>query len=154
MAEVEVRAARLEDAGAVSEMLFALKAAGKRTRPCEVEFVRDHYIANPRNILCALVFDSQAVIGLQALSFSYEGNPYGAAPEHGIIGTHVAPLAARRGVGRAMFAKTLEAARGAGLAGIEAYIQKSNAEGHGYYGRMGFEPLREDGTALVRLYQL
>ncbi|MEO0484698.1 MAG: GNAT family N-acetyltransferase [Pseudomonadota bacterium] len=151
---MDLRPAVVADAPALSAMLFALKAAGKRTRPCDIEFVRDYYIANAQSILCAVAFDGGEALGLQSLMRAADGNPYGAAPGYGIIGTHVSPTAARRGVARALFDATLKAARDAKLPVIEAYIQKSNAEGHAYYGAMGFAPVREDGTALVRALTL
>ena len=149
-----VRPAILSDAPGVSEMLYALKAAGKRTRPCDQAFVETSYIANPRNILCALAVDDGHVMGLQSLTHAYEGNPYGAALGMGIIGTHVSPQAARRGVGRALFEATKLAAVEAGLTAVEAFIQTANAEGHAYYGAMGFLPVREDGSALIRRWDL
>jgi len=151
---IEIRRAELSDAEAVSAMLQALTHAGKRTRPHDTGFVRESYIANPHCILCSVALEGEEMLGLQILSHATAGNPYGAPLGSGVIGTHVAPWAARRGVGRALFAATLPAARAAGLVSIEAFIQCENAEGHGYYGAMGFEPLREEGAALVRVLVL
>lgn len=149
-----IRPAVPEDVSAISVMLYALKAAGKRTRRCDEEMARDHYVLDPHGILTSVAMEGGACLGLQILSRAYEGNPYGAPMGSGIIGTHVAPDAARRGIGRALFAATLEAAQAEGLTLIEAFIQKTNDEGHAYYGSMGFEPEREDGTALVRAFRV
>ncbi|MEM9436972.1 MAG: GNAT family N-acetyltransferase [Pseudomonadota bacterium] len=151
---MEIREAVPSDAEAVSEMLSALVAAGKRTRPSDAGFVLEAYISNPLGIRTSVAVEGDEILGIQILSRAYEGNPYGAPLGSGIIGTHAAPWAARRGVGRALFQATLGAAREAGLQTIEAFIHRENAEGHGYYGAMGFEPVREDGDALVRSFRL
>ena len=149
-----IRPAQPDDVPAMSAMLFALKEAGKRTRPCDEDFVMSSYVASPHHVSCYIAVDGDEVLGLQSLTHAYEGNPYNAPLGTGVIGTHVSPSAARRGIGRGLFEKTLEAARGVSMDGIEAFIQKTNDEGHAYYGSMGFEPLREDGTALVRYFKL
>ncbi|MEL6689999.1 MAG: GNAT family N-acetyltransferase [Pseudomonadota bacterium] len=149
-----IRDAQPADVPAMSAMLYALKDAGKRTRPCDEAFVMESYVASLHHICCYIAVDGDEVLGLQTLTHAYEGNPYNAPLGSGMIGTHVSPNAARRGIGRGLFERTLEAAREAGLTGIEAFIQKTNDDGHFYYGAMGFEPVREDGTALVRFYTL
>lgn len=151
---MDIREAVPSDAEAVSAMLYALVAVGKRTRPSDVEFVREVYISSPLGICTSVAVEGDDMLGIQILNHAYEGNPYGAPLGSGTIGTHAAPWAARRGVGRALFQATLAAARVAKLKTIEAFIHKDNAEGHGYYAAMGFEPLREDGDALVRSFTL
>ena len=149
-----IRPAQPEDVPAMSAMLYALRDAGKRTRPCDQNFVLDSYVSSPHHVSCYIAVDGAEVLGLQSLTHAYAGNPYGAPVGTGVIGTHVSPSAVRRGIGRGLFEMTLKAARMVSMDGIEAFIQKTNDEGHAYYGSMGFEPLREDGTALVRLFKL
>lgn len=80
------------------------------------------------------------------------GNPWGVRPGWGIVGTHIRPDAARRGVGRALFGQTLDAARAAGLRHIDATIAADNAEGLAYYEAMGFRTYRTpEGRICKRL---
>ncbi|WP_179379043.1 GNAT family N-acetyltransferase [Jannaschia marina] len=139
----------------IVEMLQALTDAGKRTRPSDPEFVRDAYVANTDGIRTTLALDDDGrLLGIQVLSRARSDNPYGTPAGWGIIGTHVAPWAARRGVGRALFDETLSAARAAGVPSLDAYIQTANAEGMGYYEAMGFRSWRTDGTATAKRFDL
>ncbi|ANT59104.1 acetyltransferase [Salipiger sp. CCB-MM3] len=138
-AQVTIRRATPADVPGLSAMLKALVAAGKRSRPADEAFVMASYVANPDGISCFVALSEDGeVLGLQALSRATAGNPYGTPEGWGIIGTHVSPAAARRGVGLGLFRATREAAQAAGLPAIEAYIQTANAEGRGYYAAMGF----------------
>ena len=74
------------------------------------------------------------------------------------IASFVAIGVTARGVGRALAARTLPAARQAGWAGIDATIRADNAGGLAFYSRLGFAdhkvfdavPLR-DGTPVDRI---
>lgn len=143
------------DASKVSAMLMDLAKAGKRTRPSDETFVREDYIGNPDKVSCMLALDEDgSVLGLQILTIAREGNPYGTPPGYGIIGTHVHPNAARRGVGKALFAKTQIAAQNAGLEKIDATIGDDNDEGLGYYTAMGFETYRTMPNKTCKCYTL
>lgn len=72
----------------------------------------------------------------------------------GIIGTHVSPLAARQGVGSGLFDVTKAAAVEAGIDNIEAFIGATNAEGQGYYEKMGFKTYRLAESAVCKVYRL
>ena len=144
----------MSDAPSMSAMLVALTEAGKRTRSSDEAFVRESYVANPDGLRCTVAVEDGRVFGLQIVTHAVAGNPWGAPEGSATIGTHVAPWAARRGVGKALFQENLAAIKAAGVTRVEAYIQKSNDEGHAYYGAMGFEPDREDGTALIRVLTL
>ena len=147
-----IRPATLSDAPAISVLLQELVVAGKRTSRADEAFVQAHYIEG--GILCSVAEEGDEILGLQSLKRAEAGNPYGTPEGWGIIGTHVSPRSARKGVGRGLFAASLAAAEAAGLPAIEAYIQRSNAEGQGYYAAMGFTPWREDETAIARRYDL
>ncbi|MBR9763179.1 MAG: GNAT family N-acetyltransferase [Rhodobacteraceae bacterium] len=149
---MQIRPATLEDAPAISAMLQELVAAGKRTSRADADFVRTHYITG--GLLCSVAVEGDGILGLQSLMRAEAGNPYDTPEGWGIIGTHVSPRAARKGVGRGLFAASLAAAEQAGLPVIEAYIQRGNAAGQGYYGAMGFTAWREDDTAIARRYDL
>ncbi|MGA1805233.1 hypothetical protein [Rhizobium sp. HT1-10] len=47
---MKIRTAGLLDIGAMSTMLELLVAAGRRTAPADVEYVREHYVRNPLGI--------------------------------------------------------------------------------------------------------
>lgn len=54
------------------------------------------------------------------------------------IGTFARVGLTQRGVGRALFAETLKAARAAGIKVIDATIRADNAGGLAFYARQGF----------------
>ncbi|MBE9635834.1 GNAT family N-acetyltransferase [Salipiger mangrovisoli] len=154
-AAATIRAANRADVPGLSAMLQDLVAAGKRTRPADEAFVLATYVAHPNGISCfvAEAADGQ-LLGLQALSRAMAGNPYGTPEGWGIIGTHVAPAAARRGIGKGLFAATRAAAGAADLPAIEACIGASNAEGQGYYAAMGFRSWRSPEGSVCKRYDL
>ncbi len=140
-----LRQAKAEDAAEVSTFLNALVVLGKRRLPADEDFVRDVYIGHADNIACSVAEDGDGtLLGIQILLRATEGNPYGVAPGWGIIGTHVNPKAARRGVGRKLFATTQAAAEEAGLHKIEATIGAKSPDALAYYDSMGFETFASD----------
>jgi ribosomal protein S18 acetylase RimI-like enzyme len=152
---VEIRTAVETDAPAMSAMLMQLVAAGKRTLPADEAFVLSNYIAPLGGIRCSLAFDNTGtLLGLQSLKTAFEGNPYDIPVGWGIIGTHVSPLAGRRGVGSRLFEATREAAREAGLENIEAFIGATNVEGQAYYETMGFRTYRITERAICKRYRV
>lgn len=131
------------DASEISVFLEQLVSLGKRTSPSDPDFVRSSYIDHTDNIQCAIVEDDDGtILGLQILKIASEGNIYGVDVGWGIIGTHVKPDAARRGVGRALFAATQKAAIAAGLKRIDATISATNTGGLSYYDAIGFHTYR------------
>ena len=139
----------------MSDMLQLLVKAGKRTSAADEAFVLSHYIANPDGIRCTLAVDEDgSVLGFQSLIVSRKGNHYDTPVGWGIIGTHVSPLAARRGVGSRLFEETKVAAAGAGLRKIEAFIGAANAEGQAYYEKMGFTTYRTAKGAVCKCFDL
>ncbi|MGE7369887.1 N-acetyltransferase family protein [Neorhizobium sp. NPDC001467] len=152
---MKIRPAIPNDAPAMSVMLQMLVQAGKRTSRADEAFVLSHYVLNPDGILCALaVEDDGTAVGFQSLIHAREDNPYGTPAGWGIIGTHVSPLAARRGIGRQLFAVTRPAAIAAGLASIEAFIGENNQDGQAYYDRMGFVTYRLADGAVCKRFDL
>lgn len=124
---MRIRTATMADAKAMSTMLQKLVAAGKRSARANVEFVQQHYIANPAGIRCSLAEDQKGnLLGFQSLIRATGGNSYDTPVGWGIIGTHVSPDAARTGVGTKLFEASWKAAVGAGLTKIEAYTGKEN----------------------------
>lgn len=155
MNDIRIRPAAPQDAPAISDFLRELAVRGKRKSPSDVDFVRIHYIGHPDRIACSVAVDAQGhILGMQSLKHARDGNIYGVTPGWGIIGTHVSPDAARRGVGRALFAASRDAARRAGVRSIDATIQPENAEGLAYYEAMGFRDYRVSGGAICKCYEL
>ena len=150
---MQVRDVVAPDAAGMRAVLLALRAAGRRTRPADIPFVRETYIAHPEQILCSVALgDDNAVLGFQSLKRAWDGNPYGVMPGWGIIGTHIHPDAARQGGGRALFIETVKAARAAGLIAIDASIGKDNAVAQAYYEAMGFRTYRETERTVCKAF--
>ncbi|MCA0941041.1 GNAT family N-acetyltransferase [Salipiger pacificus] len=150
-----IRRAVPADAPGLSAMLQELVAAGKRTRPADEAFVLATYVAPPQGISCFVAeAENGRLLGLQALSRAAAANPYGTPEGWGIIGTHVSPAAARRGVGKGLFFATRAAAEAAALPAIEAYIGAANSEGQGYYEAMGFRTWRTPDGSVCKRYDL
>ncbi|MDE9451124.1 GNAT family N-acetyltransferase [Aliiroseovarius sp. Z3] len=152
---MKTRQATTEDAAEISAFLKELVDRGKRKRPWEETFVRDCYVNNPDGIQCSVAVDDDGtILGMQALSRAVQGNIYDVTPGWGIIGTHVKPSAARRGVGKALFAATLTAAQNAGIKNIDATIGSTNAEGLAYYEAMGFRTYRSADGAICKMLEV
>lgn len=143
------------DAPEISAFLQELTDLGKRTRPSDEAFVLATYISGRNKIKCSVAVDaSGSILGLQSLARASEENPYGVTPGWGIIGTHIRPSAARRGVGRALFQASLLAARDAGIEKIDASIGSNNAEGLAYYQAMGFRSYRRSKGVICKCFEL
>lgn len=152
--QISFRDARLSDAPGMSAVLKALLAAGKRRSPGDEDFIRARYLENPDNVACTLaVDDHDKVLGFQILTRASEGNPYDVTPGWGVIGTHIHPDAARRGIGKNLFQITRAAAREAGLSNLDATIGSDNPEGLAYYDAMGFRSYREMEGAICKRYR-
>ena len=147
---MRLRPARPADAPALAAIRNAIaKARGtptlSRGRPVVVdaEFIRSHYIDHPARVAVTVAEEEGTVLGFQSLKRAWPDNPYGVTPGWGLIGTHLAPEAQGRGLGRALFSVTLAAAEQAGLPAIDATIGTGNAAGLGYYRALGFRPYGE-----------
>ena len=150
-----IREAMPADADAMSDVLQELIAAGKRTRAGDADLVRSHYLEHRHRLRCFVAVDeSGKIIGFQSLKCAHQGNPYGTPVGWGIIGTHVRPSAARRGIGSRLFAASIEGAREAGLPAIEAFIGEENAVALSYYEALGFETCRRAEGVICKAFQL
>ncbi len=150
-----IRTARLSDAEAMSRILTDIIAVTQRQRPHDQDFVRNTYINNPHGILCSVAEDENGeVLGFQSLIRAVEDNKYGVTAGWGIIGTHVSPNAARRGVGKALFAATRLAAENADLQNIDATIGADNANGLAYYDAIGFQSYRTDDNTICKRFSI
>ncbi len=131
-----VRPATLQDVTALTALVNAIIAKGGTTAHqtpfTEAEFT-DHYLTGPDVITCHAAFSHDRPVGFQVLGF-WPGLPV----RWGDIGTFVSESARGTGAGRALFHATAAAARGRGLLAINATIRADNAQGLGYYSRIGF----------------
>ncbi|WP_200876096.1 GNAT family N-acetyltransferase [Ruegeria halocynthiae] len=153
MNDFVIRTASRSDAEGVAAVLQELVAAGKRSKSSDVDFAASHYITHPDQIVCTVALDAGSrVLGFQSLKRAVGGNPYGAPVGWGVIGTHIRPSAARRGIGRALFQNTLTVARASGIPAIDATISASNAEGLAYYDAIGFVDYRQHGGAVSKAF--
>ena len=144
-----------EDAEGMAAVLMELVAAGRRRKPADAGFVLAHYIAHPDRIECSVALGPEGtILGFQSLKLAVAGNVYGVTPGWGIIGTHVSPAAARRGVGKALFAATRAAAERAGLTDIDATIGAGNATAQSYYEAMGFRDYGDEPGAARKRYRV
>lgn len=139
---MKIRDAVFGDVKQMSAFLKELTASGKRRSPDDEGFVRDHYIDDPNKIRCSVAVESGVVLGFQSLTQADADNDSDVAPGWGIIGTHIRPSAARRGVGRALFEVSRKAAESALIAHIDATIAEDNPEALSYYEAMGFRTYR------------
>lgn len=138
--DFKIRRADPRDAGEISAFLFVLERLGKRDIPSDVKFVLEQYIEHPEIIRCSVAEGSDgALLGVQILRLATQNNAYDVPPGWGIIGTHINPVAFRRGIGRALFDISLREAQAAKLPYIDATTRDDNAEALGYYPAMGFE---------------
>ncbi|MDO1583635.1 GNAT family N-acetyltransferase [Rhizobium oryzicola] len=150
-----VRAATAADAEAMSVLLTEILESWKSERPRSPDYVRQHYIEHPDEIQCSVAVDEDgSIIGFQSLRMANEGNPYGVTPGWGIIGTYVKLGTARRGVGRALFAASRDAALKAGVSKIDASIGETNEKAVNYYEAMGFRTYRTKPGVICKCCEL
>ena len=103
-------------------------------------------------VSCFVAVEGSRLFGFQALAWSdpeWPGNDR--LPEDwAIVATYVDPEVHGSGVGRAMFAETLKAAKAAGVRYIDATIMKENTGGLAFYQAMGFEDYRISRTSISK----
>lgn len=150
-----VREAAAADADQMSQILRVILVSWKSDRPSTVAHVLAHYVDDPERLRCSVAVDAEgSVIGFQSLKLAKDGNPYDLPVGWGIIGTYVDAKAAGRGVGKALFASSLEAARDAGLTEIDATIGETNLSGLAYYEAIGFSSYRSKPGAICKKFVL
>ena len=133
-----VRPAVPSDAPAMADVLNRIIAIGGTTAhqvPKSDETVCRDYIDGPDCLTSVVAEEDGRVIGWQAIGW-YQGDAH--------VGTFVAPGIQAKGVGAALFARTLTAARTAGIDTIHASIRADNVPGLAYYARIGFVDYARD----------
>lgn len=147
-----ITTATSDHASGMSHLLQSILLRWNSPRPYSPEHILSYYIQPPDNIKCSVALKDNKIVGFQALLRAVEGNAYEVNPGWGIIGTYVDGTEAGQGIGRKLFASSLEAARAAGLPAIDATIADWNTEGLGYYTAMGFEDYRTPEGAISKKY--
>lgn len=135
-----VRPARQADAAAMAELINAIIAIGGTTAyedPFDAASMDAAYISLPQLVSCFVAELDGAIIGFQGLMRSFD--PHDPLPDGwATIGTFARVGLTQRGVGGALFAATLQAARAAGISVIDATIRADNTGGLAFYSRQGF----------------
>ncbi|TWD54570.1 L-amino acid N-acyltransferase YncA [Agrobacterium vitis] len=154
-ANVLIRPATPLDAQGMCDALNEIFAAGLRKTAGDVQVVLANYIEHQDRIECSIAQDEDGrILGFQSLRYARLDNPYGTPEGWGIIGTHVSPLAARQGVGSALFRASNAAAKAYPVESIEAAIGADNEMGLAYYEAMGFRTYRTPGDLICKVYRL
>lgn len=152
---MNIRPAFRSDAEEMSNVLNEIFHAGLRAGQSDPNFVLQRYIEHPARIQCSVAIDNDfRILGFQSLKRAWEGNPYGVDDGWGIIGTHVSPHAARRGVGKALFAASLRAAKMAAITAIDAMIGDDNEPALAYYEALGFRTYRKTSDCICKAFLL
>jgi len=154
--DVTVRPARSEDAVRMADILNTVIELGGRTSHTtrfDAARIEAEFIAAPRGVSCFVALVDGGIAGFQAVEWSdpaWRGED--PLPEDwAFISTYVAPEHHRRGLARAMFERSVRAARAAGVRCIDATIREGNDEALAYYGSVGFtEYRRRPGAVSTR----
>ena len=123
----------------MAELINAIIAIGGTTAhedPFDAAAMDANYISADGSIACFVAEDSSDLLGFQSLAHPYPDDPM--PPGWSTIGTFARVGLTQRGVGSALFASTLAAARAAGMTTIDATIRADNTGGLAFYSRLGF----------------
>ena len=150
-----IRSAVDADTCGMSEVLNQILAASGRSDRRDKSYALERYVSHQARIACFVFVEAGPdVLGFQSLKMAWVGNPYGVTPGWGIIGTHIRPQAARRGVGIALFERTLQAARDARIPAIDATIGSNNEPGLSFYEKLGFRSYRRFEDCICKAYEI
>jgi ribosomal protein S18 acetylase RimI-like enzyme len=152
---MDIRSAVPDDADEMSNVLDDIFRAGQRSQLSDRAFVLQRYIDHPSRIQCSVAIDTHGqIMGFQSLKRTWIGNPYDVQEGWGIIGTHISPRAARRGVGAALFKVSLLAAKTAALNSIDATIGEDNHPALAYYEAIGFKTYRKAEKCICKCFMI
>ncbi|WP_448950036.1 N-acetyltransferase family protein [Labrys neptuniae] len=152
-----VRSAQPGDAGAMAAILNEIIAIGGTTAhrdSFDERGIVGTFIAPEFGISCFVALDGVQMLGFQALEWCDPAWP-GPDPlpaDWGVIATYVDPQAHKKGIGRALFAKTAVAAREAGVRFVDATIRKENTGGQAYYQGIGFSDYRVGAETISKRF--
>jgi len=163
MSLIKLRPATPADADALAALLNQIIKNGGTTahlNPFDGSRLLNHYLAPPLAIRCTVAEVGGTIAGFQALEWSDPNwpGPDSLPPDWALIASFVDADFQGRGIGKALFTKTLAAAQSAGARCIDATIRADNQGGLGFYTSLGFSdysrlrniPL-SDGTLMDRV---
>ncbi|MCT8992309.1 GNAT family N-acetyltransferase [Chelativorans sp. SCAU2101] len=154
---INIREARDGDAGQMAPILNEIIAIGgltAHTTPFDEKRIRREFIHPTRHISCFVALEGAQLRGFQALEWSdpeWPGEDRLPA-DWAFISTFVQPGHHRRGIGRALFEKTVAAAEAAGVIFIDATIRLENTRANAYYSSLGFEEYRRSAHAVSKRF--
>ena len=163
MSQIKLRPATSEDADRLAALLNQIIKTGGTTahlHPFDRERLLNHYLAPPSAISCFLAEVGGTIAGFQALEWSDPNwpGPDSLPADWALIASFVDADFQGRGIGKALFTKTLAAAQSAGARCIDATIRAGNQGGLAFYTSLGFSDysrLRDiplsDGTLVDRV---
>lgn len=135
-----VRHAARADAAEMAELINVIIAIGGTTAyedPFDAASMDAAYISLPQLVSCFVAEVDGRIDGFQGLMRSFD--PDDPLPDGwATIGTFARVGLTQRGIGAALFAETLQAARAADVDVIDATIRADNAGGLIFYSRQGF----------------
>lgn len=154
-----VRPARLDDAAEAVAILNQIIARGGTTAietPLTLEeMVTWFLVPGPHVWCCHVAMLNTAMVGFQSVGRSAD-----LPADCGEMGTYARIGQIQKGIGRALFADTVQAARNLGLTQLNAKIRGDNTGGLAYYSRMGFANDRpapdatlKSGTVVARVHK-
>lgn len=124
----------------MAELINEIIAIGGTTayeEPFDTASMDAAYISLPQLVSCFVAEADDVLVGFQGLMRSFD--PDDPLPDGwATIGTFARVGLTQRGVGGALFARTLAAAREAGISVIDATIRADNTGGLAFYARQGF----------------
>ena len=143
MSQINIRAAIPADADALAALLNQIIDAGGTTahlNPFDATRMLNHYIAPPLAISCFVAQVGGTIAGFQALEWSDPNwpGPDSLPADWALIASFVHADFQGRGIGKALFTKTLAAAQCAGARCIDATIRADNQGGLAFYTSLGF----------------
>lgn len=135
-----IRAATPADAEGMCKVVNPLIEAGGTTAlrtPFTAASMTKVYIERASLTSCSVAEAGGVILGFQSLELAAADT--GHVPQGwGIIATFAQRGGNKRGVGTALFQRTLEQAKQAGISTIDATIRTENTGGQIYYTKMGF----------------
>lgn len=163
MSQIKLRPATSEDVDRLAALLNQIIKTGGTTahlHPFDRERLLNHYLAPPLAISCFVAEVGGTIAGFQALEWSDPNwpGPDSLPADWALIASFVDADFQGRGIGKALFTKTLAAAQSAGARCIDATIRADNQGGLAFYTSLGFTDysrLRDiplsDGTLVDRV---
>ena len=166
MSQIKLQPATSEDADRLAALLNQIIKTGGTTahlHPFDRERLLNHYLAPPSATKQLMAEVGGTIAGFQALEWSDPNwpGPDSLPADWALIASFVDADFQGRGIGKALFTKTLAAAQSAGARCIDATIRADNQGGLAFYTSLGFTDysrLRDiplsDGTLVDRIRKM